>query len=180
MIEVAELSTFSGKAWEDVKSFISSQVDPFRTPYGRNIQDYPRQVIFAGTTNEEKWGGDRTGLVRFWPLQAGKMDFDGIVRDREQLWAEARFYFDEGHQWYLDSETTALAREEQSARQPDDEYRKDMLDAAEKLYMQGDSWVTSAMVLEEMKIPKDRQRSLMYRVGPILRENGVGKETEAR
>lgn len=170
VIEVGELAKFRGKEWERVKSFISSPREVFRVPYGRNMQDYPRQVVFAGTTNEYQWGGDQSGLVRFWPLRTGKIDIDGILKWYEQLWAEARFLFDEGHSWH--AVDPILAREQQASRQPDDEYKKDILDAAETLYLNGDSWVNSVMVLDKMGISKDKQKPLMYRVGPVLRANG--------
>jgi predicted P-loop ATPase len=120
IIEVAELSAIRGKAWERTKAFISSQVDTFRVPYGRNMQDYPRQCVFAATTNEQQWGGDQTGLARFWPIRTGHIDVPGILRDRDQLWAEARTLYDEGRPWWLDTETEKLAREAQQERMPED------------------------------------------------------------
>jgi predicted P-loop ATPase len=120
IIEVAELDAIRGKEWTRTKRFISSQVDSFRTPYGRNLQDYPRQCVFAGTTNDIGWGGDTTGLTRFWPMVVGKVDVDGIMAAREQLWAEAVYRYRAGEQWWLTEAEEALARIEQDARMPDD------------------------------------------------------------
>ncbi len=120
VIEIAELEAIRGKQWTRVKAFISSQSDTFRRKFGRNMGEYPRQCIFAASTNEEHWNGDTTGGRRFWPITVGHVNVDAILRDREQLWAEARFRYDEGETWWLDESTEELAIAEQQQRTPDD------------------------------------------------------------
>jgi putative DNA primase/helicase len=122
IIEIAELEAIRGKQWTRTKAFISSQTDSFRRKFGRNMQDYPRQCVFAGSTNEAHWGGDPTGLRRFWPIRVGKINLDAILRDAEQLWAEARFRYDEDEKWCLDEETEKIASEHQAERSPDDSW----------------------------------------------------------
>lgn len=120
VIEIAELSAISGKQWEDVKAFLSSPIDRFRRKFGRNMQDYPRQCVFAGTTNEYQWGRDQTGLVRFWPMKVGALKVDGLLKDREQIWAEAVHLFNSGHDWHLSPTQEPAARAAQEERMPDD------------------------------------------------------------
>ncbi len=61
---IDELASLKGRDVEKVKSFVSSPKDHFRAPYGRRFRDYPRQNVFAGTTNEERYFPDRTGNRR--------------------------------------------------------------------------------------------------------------------
>lgn len=154
VIEIAELEAVRGKQWTKVKSFVSSQVDTFRRKFGRNIQDYPRQCVFAGSTNEDHWGGDPTGLTRFWPVHGSKIDVDGILRVRDQLWAEARFRYDEGETWWLDATTEELARAEQAERQPDDAWTERVSKAVGLMLV---SDVSISEVLDKMGLAIERQ-----------------------
>ncbi len=78
----------------------------------------PRQCVFAGTINPI--GGylkDPTGSRRFWPVRCGVIDLDALVRDRNQLWAEALVRFRSCAPWWLETpELQALATAEQDAR----------------------------------------------------------------
>lgn len=171
IIEIAELSAIRGKQWERTKSFISTQRDTFRVPYGRNMQDYSRQCIFAASTNEDQWGGDPTGLVRFWPLRVGKINIPLILRDREQLWAEALVKFDEGYQGRLVGDAEQIARLEQSARQPEDLWHDRVIQAVAEL-TQFDDWVSVPLIIEKMKVPDSQQERVKWQVGSILRSEG--------
>lgn len=160
VIEAAELAAISGrKDWEATKAFISSPRDVFRAPYGRNMQEYPRQCVFAGTTNDSQWGGDRTGLTRFWPMKAGAIHFDQIARDREQIWAEARTLFDEDRPWWGDQQFSALARAEQEERAPDDTLAAEVLAACTRLTGMSIDDVSVPEILKELNITDDRQKT---------------------
>ena len=122
VIEIAELDTMSRAGTGTIKQFMSRQSDRFRPPYAKRVVDLPRQCIFAGTVNPE--GGflkDATGGRRFWPAACGVIDLDGLIRDRDQLWAEAVVRFNQNENWWLKSEgLNALA-----AQQQDDRYVSD-------------------------------------------------------
>jgi predicted P-loop ATPase len=121
--EFAELASIRGREVERVKNFLSSQVDTFRASYGRRTQDHPRQVVFAGSTNESQYLADPTGSRRFWPLRCGIIDLRALERDRNQLWAEARVAYQAGEPWHLDTpELRALAAAEQAEREERDDW----------------------------------------------------------
>ena len=72
------------------KSFLSRQVDEFRPSYGRREIRCPRQLVFAGTTNEWQWNKDPTGGRRFWPVEVpDEINVQGLADARDQLFAEA-------------------------------------------------------------------------------------------
>ena len=183
VIEIAELSSIRGASWERTKSFISSPRDTFRRPYGINMQDYPRQCVFAGTTNEMAWGGDSTGLVRFWPLRPTKIRIDAILRDRDQLWAEAKYWYDEGAPAFLDEEADKAAREEQAERLIEEPRFAKITEAANQLWGENQA-VTLGSILDKCIIVASandhhwgrRVAAVMLRSGWVRvqrRRNGV-------
>ncbi len=94
-VEMAELSTLRKNEIEMVKGFVTRTIDKVRPPYGRRVIEVPRQCVFYGTTNREEYLLDDTGNRRFKPVKVGQLDFLALERDREQLWAEALFIFNE-------------------------------------------------------------------------------------
>jgi predicted P-loop ATPase len=120
-IEVAELSAMTRSEIERVKAFITRSVDRFRPSYGRRVIEVPRQVVFFGSTNALEYLKDETGGRRFWPVRCGRIDHDAIVRDRDQLWAEAVALYNAGEPWWLTDEALLVeAREQQEHRYQED------------------------------------------------------------
>ncbi len=120
--ELGELAGLKGRDLERKKNFLSGQTDNYRASYGRRNKDVPRQVIFAGTTNEDDYLDDRTGNRRFWPVKVGGfLDRDLIKRDRDQLWAEAYVRYGKGEPWHVDTPAfRALCEAEQEKRVKED------------------------------------------------------------
>ncbi len=124
VIEMAELDAMKNQELTRIKAFLTSSKDSYRPSYGKRVRDYPRQTVFAGSTNEEQYLQDLTGNRRFWPVKATTIDVDALARDRDQLWAEAFHQFSCGFTWWLDSEELVSAAEvEQEERMVDDDPR---------------------------------------------------------
>ncbi|EYC51712.1 conjugal transfer protein TraC [Hylemonella gracilis str. Niagara R] len=88
--EWAELDGLARADLTRVKSFISSAKDRFRASFDRRPKDYPRQVVFVGTTNERHYLSDPTGNRRFWPVACTRdLDIAWLRENVEQLLAEA-------------------------------------------------------------------------------------------
>lgn len=92
-VEFGELASLGKQELEVTKAFLTRMVDKARPVYGRLWVDLPRQCVFFGTTNLDTYLKDDSGNRRFNPLEVGWLDFDALVRDRDQLWAEALFIY---------------------------------------------------------------------------------------
>ena len=92
MVEIPELVQFRKAEAEVMKAMFSAQSDRVRLAWGRGAKDYLRQTVFVGTTNQREYLKDPTGNRRYWPirLSADAIDLEGLTRDRDILWAEAR------------------------------------------------------------------------------------------
>lgn len=118
IMEIGELAGMRKAEAETIKLYISKQVDRFRPAYGRRIQEFPRQCIFIGTTNETQFLRDTTGNRRFWvvdtPNRPRQNMWDELTPERIRLiWAEAVDLFRKGEALFLPAELEAAAREVQ-------------------------------------------------------------------
>lgn len=173
IVELAELDSLSRAEMSRVKAFISTQVDTYRPSYGRVVRDYPRCVVFIGTTNERHYLKDATGGRRWWPVQTeatatSPIDFRAIERDRDQLWAEAVVRFREGNAWHLEGrEAIAAAGTEQEDRRQEDPLEDAIRAYISKRTVKG---VTISDVLAQLGYePLKTTTADSMRVGRILR-----------
>jgi len=120
IIEVGELSAMQKSEIETTKAFISRQEEKFRPPYNRKEIIYKRRCVFIGTTNQDTYLRDETGNRRFWPVRVGKIELAALERDRDLLWAEALYYFNEDEKWYLTEDEGKLAAAVQQDRVSED------------------------------------------------------------
>ena len=103
IMELGELLSLTRvREQEEVKAFISREVDRMRRPYQRHIEEFPRSCIFIGTTNNPTFLSD-TANRRFYPVHVKLTRADGYrLHDVEeeakeyiiQCWSEARAKLD--------------------------------------------------------------------------------------
>lgn len=114
IIEVGELAGMRKAEAENTKLFISKQVDRFRPAYGRRTQEFPRQCVFIGTTNETQFLRDATGNRRFWvvgtPNEPTKSIWELTPETICRIWAEAVELFRAGEPLYLSRDLERMAR----------------------------------------------------------------------
>ncbi|MFM1991324.1 MAG: hypothetical protein RJA99_4281 [Pseudomonadota bacterium] len=123
LYEIAELDSLSRAESSKQKSFLSRQVDEFRPVYGRREIRLPRQVVFAGTTNQWEWLRDPTGGRRFWPIEVTEVNLMGLAAVRDQLFAEASVEYRKGSPCYPDrDQQRTLFDPQQLARQQSEGY----------------------------------------------------------
>lgn len=107
IIEFSEmLATANAKTVESLKAFMSRQKDSYKIPYEKYPQDFPRQCVFFGTTNNLNFlPNDKTGNRRFIPIladcaKAEKHPLDNETETRQYIidaWAEAMEYYRSGN-----------------------------------------------------------------------------------
>lgn len=101
--ELSEMSGANKTEQRKLKSFVVRQEDRAREAYAYMKSCQPRSPVFYATINPDDDGevpeylneGDRR---RWWPLAVcvtrESIDMDGLIRDRDQLFAEAMRYRD--------------------------------------------------------------------------------------
>lgn len=120
IMEVGELAGMRKAEAETIKLYISKQSDRFRPAYGRRLQEFPRQCIFIGTTNETQFLRDTTGNRRFWVVDTPNIPARDMWKELTPetvrlIWAEAVDLYRKGEPLYLPKELEQVAREVQEA-----------------------------------------------------------------
>ena len=120
IMEVGELAGMRKAEAETIKLYISKQSDRFRPAYGRRLQEFPRQCIFIGTTNETQFLRDTTGNRRFWVVDTPNVPARDMWKELTPetvrlIWAEAVELYRKGEPLYLPKELEQAAREIQEA-----------------------------------------------------------------
>lgn len=83
----------SARSVEEIKAFLSRQKETYKTPYTKFTKDRPRQCVFVGTSNKQRFLPlDRTGNRRFFPIQVSMEAAEVHVLENE---AESRRYIDQ-------------------------------------------------------------------------------------
>ncbi|HGJ5866168.1 MAG TPA: VapE domain-containing protein [Arsenophonus nasoniae] len=111
--EWEELRGLSGRDSESTKAFISSKSDKWIPKFKEFAVENYRRLLFMGTTNNKEILTDATGNRRYLPFEAGKVKFDAIEADRDQLWAEAlHLYKEHGVMWQKAEELAVKVHDE--------------------------------------------------------------------
>jgi len=170
--EWGELDSLTRAEVTKVKQFISSQKDRFRASFDRRPKDYPRQVVFIGTTNESHYLSDPTGNRRFWPVRVqGQIDLAWLRDNLEQLFAEALQYLGAGERFHpLLREQVELFDPQQLERTVENALesaiRRYLYDEHQKVAMNGlngalVSEITLADLLTALGISVDKQTQVL-------------------
>lgn len=121
IIELSEMQAARKAENDQLKAFLSRQVDKFRAPYGRRTEEYPRQCVFGATTNNFDMLKDRTGGRRFLIVacdenqQQEKPQDTFTDEEAAQCWAEALHLYRENPRLILSAELEAEAGQIQKA-----------------------------------------------------------------
>lgn len=112
--EIGELRGLHTKELESIKAFITRTHENWIPKYREFATQFPRRLVFIGTTNQDEFLADDTGNRRWLPLRVGQVQVDLLKKDVLQLWAEAREVFKRlGGVQFHDAETLGVAEHEQ-------------------------------------------------------------------
>ena len=179
VIELAELSSIKRSDVEQVKNYISRRDDIYRAAYGTVVERHPRQCVFCGSTNERYFLKGDTGNRRFWVIAVNPElrkypDYnEALIRDRNQLWAEAVEYWKQGEKLYLPGDLEAEARQRQSQYNDDnDDPLRDMLTVFLEMKLPAD-WGTWELIRRRAYI---RNPDPTDEIGVVLRDRVCAAE----
>lgn len=175
--EFGEMGSIARAESTRQKSFLSRAVDEFRPAFGRREIRCPRQLVFAGTTNDWQWQKDPTGGRRFWPVEVrGAVDTAGLLEVRPQLFAEALQAFRNGERWWpTPDEQRELFDPEQLRREAEDAFFDAIHDWLEELTIEEFSMhqvLGAALKLDPARMTRDVQT----RAGQMLKKLGCGRK----
>ena len=175
-MEWAELEAiFSRKDVSAVKAFLTSKVDKFRPPFGKNTGSFPRHSLIVGTTNTDDFLQDPSGSRRFWIIPIAKdfeIKIDYLTKDRDELWAAALAAYERGDQWWLTKEEEFISENINKQFASDDSWTEVIANYIE--YLEA---VSVRDILEcALKINiGDQEKSKQMRVAKILSTLGWEK-----
>lgn len=172
IIEIGELDAFKKADTTKIKNWLSQTSDRFRPSYGRYYVTKPRSCVFAGTTNEDKYGKDATGARRQWPILTTTIDLRGLAAVRDQLWAEALHRYHAGESWWPDPAFAPILKAEQDARHEEDPWET-AIDAWLSEQPPGALITTDRILEEAIKLGiTTRGKGDQMRVTAILKHRG--------
>lgn len=165
IIEIGELDAMKRNEVETVKKFLSKRADIFRFAYGRRSDEYKRQCVFFGTTNSMNFLKDETGNRRFWPIDTTpgkntKSVFNDLPNNVDQLWAEAKHYYEGGEELFIKGEIEEAARE------------------AQKAHKEIDPRLGQVMEYLDMKLPTNWQDMTLQSRRDFIHNNQFGEPEE--
>jgi predicted P-loop ATPase len=122
LYEMAELEAITGrKAAGELKNKITTRTDQFRAPYGRNTERHPRQSIFVGSVNDDRFLRDSTGSRRFWVVELHQApDLARVRSERDAIWKAAVIAFRSGELPMLSPANQLLSSEQNGAYEQED------------------------------------------------------------
>lgn len=107
LIECQEFDQITSKTQANaLKSWITTDTDNIRPPYGRKASPHPRAFAIGGSVNGIEFLSDPTGSRRFWILDIGSKRINNplLEKERDNLWAAAVQAFNAGERWHLNAQ----------------------------------------------------------------------------
>ena len=172
LYEFGELDSFGKAEVTKIKSFIASSSDYFRASFDRRARDYPRQLVFGGTTNEDHYLTDPTGNRRFWPVRVTRIiDIDWVREHRDQLFAEAMHRLKSGARCYPTPE------EERELFQPQQQHRavENAIEASVTRYLYDEDQKPGVHGINGSLVNEISLVELLSRIGIGIEKLGPGR-----
>lgn len=176
IIEFAELSGIRVKDVNELKQAITITSDRIVQKWSNEATYFPRQFVFAGSTNNSQYLVDPTGNRRFWPVKTKKIDIESLQRDKEQIWAEAVVRYEAGEKLYLEGKLYKAAQIEQEKRRTSDPWLEPLEQSTEgkKFISTEEIWLL--LVSEKSKQTHHMQERIAGVMTALGFERGTGRD----
>lgn len=180
--EVSELRGLKTKDEESIKGFTSRTHDEWIPKYMEFSQIYPRRVVLIGTTNEQELFAGGGKKRRWLPVHVEFCHVDDLIRDRLQLWAEAKHLFLTGGVDWEAERLSANIHEHYHAEHPWETVLKEWLERSNPEHgcSNGDrkdlTGITIARECDDLHIRMDRGNDFSV-LGKVMRSIGYQKLT---
>lgn len=177
IVEIGELAGMKKADIEKVKAFLSTADDKYRPSYGKTVESHPRQCIIIGTVNGERgYLRDITGNRRFWVVKVHQeeqtVNWTITPEERDQIWAEAKYFYENGEKLYLEGDLLQAAETAQREAMEVDE-RQGMVEAyLERLLPEGWDEMDMYSRREYIREPEDPTQPK----GTVRRETASNQE----
>ena len=167
----------------EVKAFLSQATDIFRVPYGKATEVFKRRGIIVGTSN--KTDGllmDDSGNRRFWIVPTSKdnenqIDCDGLLKEKDSIWASAVSAYLNKEPWILDTESEAIVNNENVKYLIDSPWKSVVESYINEPKNRGRELTTEVVLTEAIEKPIERQtRGDQMQIASILRDLGLVKK----
>ncbi len=167
--ELAEMHALQGKTADNAKQFLTSASDRYRPSYGKMPVLRDRRTVFTASTNNYQFLSDGPER-RFWCVEVeDKIDIDYIQEHRNQLWAEALHWFQEGVEWWLTEDSDELNAKYQQSFIIDDPWTVQVLECLNV----NNGRATTREIMEALDLnARDQHTGNSRRIGQILRDCG--------
>jgi putative DNA primase/helicase len=170
--DLAELGGLQHAETEKSKAIISRRDDIGRGAYERRVKRQRRHSVLTMTTNLDCYLQDSTGNRRFWIVRVGNIDLKALLRDRDQLLAEAIALEATAKSLVLPKKLWPEAAATQTQSMEDDPWL-DPLSALAGTVIKDEERISNAQIFKRLEIPRERQtRAVLRRIVECMRRLG--------
>ena len=100
LAELSEMAGLAKRENEDVKQWLTDDVDAYRKPYDKEEEEHPRRFVLIGTANKHETNRDETGNRRMMPVHVLRDIDPNWTVELPQILAEAKKRFADDERAY--------------------------------------------------------------------------------
>ena len=183
IVEIGEMANMFKVDQENLKQFISRRKSHYRKSYARRGATYPRQYVLGTTTNRSQYLISMEGNRRFLPILCLKpSDTTALLKDRDQLWAEAVMHYKSGFKLAMPDSIVDTAKDVTESRHVGDGWMEPVIYYIDNV-AKGKPFSIHDVFTNSLGInghSKELDRSKQLRISSILKDLGYAPNCRKR